>query len=196
MKAIPQNGDFDSLDTQMQVSVNNGSTWIEYSLFKGRYTLGDKLQQHVGATDHSMWTGRATSCSNTVRRHVAATNRFVYTEVLWKSLSSQQNFVAARSRKKSNQTEFVRLVAATKFFCSNKDFHKNPAVRAKRFVAADVSPRRVGATCRLVCTDHAFIRVYPLFQHLIRNTGNVPIQWNVYSTNTTDPFPRKTGKAV
>ena len=24
MKAIPQNGDFDSLDTQMQVSVNNG----------------------------------------------------------------------------------------------------------------------------------------------------------------------------
>ena len=170
--------------------------WRYVHMHKGRYTLGDKLQQHVAVTDHSMWTDRATSCSNTVRRHVAATNRFVCTEVLWKSLSPQENFVAATSRKKSNQAEFVRLVAATKFFCSNKDFHKNPPVRTKRFVAADVSPRRVGTTCRLVCTDHAFIRVYPLFQHLIRNTGNVPIQWNVYSTNTTDPVPRKTGKAV
>ena len=46
---------------------------------KGRYTLGDKLQQHVAATDHSMCTGRAASCSNKVRRHVAATNRFVCT---------------------------------------------------------------------------------------------------------------------
>ena len=44
---------------------------------KGRYTLGDKLQQHVAATDHSMCKRRATSCSNMSRRHVAATNRFV-----------------------------------------------------------------------------------------------------------------------
>ena len=35
---------------------------------KGRYTLGDKLQQHVAATHHSICTGRATSCSNKVRR--------------------------------------------------------------------------------------------------------------------------------
>ena len=99
---------------------------IDYACFSG-----DKLQQLVAATDHSMCTGRATSCSNTVRRHVAATNRFVCTgEFLWKSLSPQQNFVAATSRKKSNQTEFVRLVAATKFCCSDKDFHKN-SVRTK-----------------------------------------------------------------
>ena len=46
---------------------------------KGRYTLGDKLLQHVAATDHSMCPGRATRGSNKVRRHVAATNRFVCT---------------------------------------------------------------------------------------------------------------------
>ena len=85
-------------------------------------TLGDKLQQHVAATDHSMCTGRATSCSNKVRRHVAATNSFVCTgEFLWKSLSPKQNFVAATSGKKSSQTEFVRLVAATSVAYTRSD---------------------------------------------------------------------------
>ena len=51
----------------------------------GRYTLGDKLQDHVAAT----------------QRHVAATNRFVSTgEFLRKSLFLQQNFVAATRRNK------------------------------------------------------------------------------------------------
>ena len=67
---------------------------------------------------------------------------------------------------------FLRLVAATKFCCGDKDFHKTSSVRTKQFVAAtyrltvllqlqspelytpsDLSPRRVTATCRLVCTD-------------------------------------------
>ena len=110
---------------------------------------GDKLQQHVAATDHPMCTGRVTSCSNKVRRHVAATNRFVCTgEFLWKSLSPQQNFVAATSRKKSNQTESVRLVAATKFCCSDKDFHK-----ILHYIRSGLSPQHFAATCRLVCTD-------------------------------------------
>ena len=47
--------------------------------FKGQYTLGDKLQQQVAATDHSVCSGSATSCSNMLRRHTAATNRFVCT---------------------------------------------------------------------------------------------------------------------
>ena len=107
----------------------------------GRYTLGDKLQD-VAATDHSVCTGRVNSCSNTLGLHVAATNRFACTgEFVWKSLSLQQNFDVATSRKKSNQTEFVRLVAATKFFCSHKNLHKNSPVHSERFVAA---------TCRIV----------------------------------------------
>ena len=53
-----------------------------------------------------------------------------------KSLSPQQNFFRCISLKKSNQTESVLLVAATKFCCSDKDFHKNSPVHTKRFVAA------------------------------------------------------------
>ena len=72
-----------------------------------------------------------------LQQRVAATNRFVCAgEFLWKFLSPQHNFVAATSRKKSNHTEFVRLVAATKFCCIDKDFYKNSPVHTKRFVAA------------------------------------------------------------
>ena len=48
-------------------------------MVKGRYTLGGKLQQQIAATDHSVCTGPATGCSNMLRRHIAATNRFVFT---------------------------------------------------------------------------------------------------------------------
>ena len=82
-------------------------------------------------------THLATSFSNTLQRHVAATNRFVCAgEFLWKSLSPQHNFVTTTSRKKSNQTEFVGLVAATKLCCREKDFRKNSPVHTKRFVVA------------------------------------------------------------
>ena len=82
-------------------------------------------------------THLATSCSNTLQRQVAATNRVVCAgKFLWKSLSLQHNFVAATSRKKSNQTEFVRLVAATKLCCRDKHFHKNSPTHTKGFVAA------------------------------------------------------------
>ena len=126
--------------------------------YKGRYTLGDKLQQQVAATEHSMCTGSSTSCSNTLRRHVAATNRFVCTgKFLWKSLSLQQSFVAATSRTNSVWFDFLRLVAATKLCCGDKDFHKNSPAYTTRFVAAtcrcNVLLQRVAATCRQVCTD-------------------------------------------
>ena len=41
-------------------------------MFKGRYTRGDKLQQQVAATNHSVSTGPATSCFNMLRRHIAS----------------------------------------------------------------------------------------------------------------------------
>ena len=92
------------------------------SFLKGRYTLGDKLQQHVAAT----------RCSDKSLR--------VHWRNLWKSLSLQQNFGAATSRTDSVWFDFLQLVAATKFCCGDKDFHKNSPVHTKRFVAA---------TCRL-----------------------------------------------
>ena len=77
------------------------------------------------------------------RRHVAGTNRFVCTgEFLWKSLSPQQNFVAATSRKKSNQTESVRLVAATNSAAATKIFTK-----ILQYTRSDLALRRVASPC-------------------------------------------------
>ena len=75
--------------------------------------MGDKLQQHVTGTNCFVCTG----------------------EFLWKSLSPQQNFVSARSLTKSNQTEFVWLVALTKFCFWGKDFHKNSPLHAKQYLS-------------------------------------------------------------
>ena len=105
--------------------------------FKGRCTLGDKLQQQVATTDHSVCTGPATSCNNMSRRHIAATNRFLCTgEIFWKSLSLQQNFVAAARRTNFVWFDFLPHVAATKFRCRDQDFHNNSPVHTKQFVAA------------------------------------------------------------
>ena len=82
--------------------------------FKDRYTLGDKLQQHVATIRQIALCEPEKFCEN---------------------LSLQENFVAATCCKKSNQTEFVRLVAATKFCCRDKDFYKISPVHTKRFVA-------------------------------------------------------------
>ena len=50
---------------------------------KGQYTLGDKLQQQVAATDHSVSVQVQQLVAATCRATVTATNRFVCTgEVL------------------------------------------------------------------------------------------------------------------
>ena len=80
---------------------------------------------------------RKEKSSTNFHHTVLRTNHFVSTGgVLWKSSSLQHNFVAATSHRKSNQTKFVRLVAATKFCCSDKDFHKISPGHKRRFVAA------------------------------------------------------------
>ena len=53
------------------------------------------------------------------------------------------NFVAAISHTNSNQFEFVRLIAATKFCRSDNDFHK-----INRVTRCELSQRLVPATCR------------------------------------------------
>ena len=119
----------------------------------GWNTPGDKLQQHVAVTSHS--------CKSLC----------VYGRIfLWKSLSPQQNFVAATSRTKSNQTEFVRLLAATKLCCWDKDFHKNSLERANccSNLSSDLYTQSdfVAATC---CSDMSpgVLRPYRLWNSLI-----------------------------
>ena len=49
--------------------------------------------------------------------------------------------------KNSNQFEFVRQIAVTKFCCSDKDFHmSNEAI-----CCSNLSPPHVAAICRIVC---------------------------------------------
>ena len=94
------------------------------------------LQHYIAATTHPMYTGE-------------------------KSLSLRLNFVATRSRTKSNQVEFVQLVAATKLCCRNKDFHNNSPQQTKRFVAA-----MCHATCRPTCTQGVISCPNVLQQHV------------------------------
>ena len=116
---------------------------------KGRYTLGDKLQQHVAATYYSMCTGRATSCSNKVRRQIASCVLENFSKNLClrnKILSLQQ---VAKNQIRLNLCDLLRRqnsVAATKIFRNFSSTHE-------AICRCNVSPRHVAATCRLVCTD-------------------------------------------
>ena len=68
-------------------------------------------------------------------RQVAATRRSDKSlRVCWRIFV--KIFVSATSHKKSNQTEFVRLVAATKLCCRDKDFHQTSPAHTKRSLAA------------------------------------------------------------
>ena len=58
-------------------------------------------------------------------------------------------FVAAICRTNSNQLtfEFVQQIAATKFCCSDNDFHMSH----EAICCSNLSRRRVAAICRIVC---------------------------------------------
>ena len=87
-------------------------------------TLCDKL-----ATDHSVCTGRATSCTHMSLRQIAS----CVLETFCKNLCLCSKILSLQQVAKK---KIVRLVAATKFCCSHKDFHKRSPVHTKRFVAA------------------------------------------------------------
>ena len=82
----------------------HATSWTRTPSGGGSRGTKDKLQRLRQITlCLSPCTDPATiaSCRNMLRRHLAATNRFECTgEILWKSLSLQQNFVAATSHTK------------------------------------------------------------------------------------------------
>ena len=75
----------------------------------------------------------ATRCGDTSQRQITSCVLENFCETL---CLRNRILVVATRRKKSNQTEVVRLVEATKFCCSDKDFHKKFSSTTKRFVAA------------------------------------------------------------
>ena len=87
-----------------------------------------------------MCTGRATSCSNTVRRHVAATNRFECTgKFLWKSLSPQQSFVAATSQKKIKSDWICATFCGDKILLQRQRFSQKFSSTLQAICRYDVS---------------------------------------------------------
>ena len=95
----------------------------------------EQTRWQVAATGHSVCTCRATSCRITLQWHITVTNPFMCTgKCLWKSLSLQQNFVAATSHTKSVWFDFLQHAAATKFRYRDKDFHNNSPIHTKWFV--------------------------------------------------------------
>ena len=91
---------------------------------------------------HLTMKNRWASCSSLSRPNDPATNR----SVVCTGEFFVKIFVSAtcpRTTKKSNQTEFVRLVAATKSCCRKKDFF----TKILPYTRSDLSLRCVAATC-------------------------------------------------
>ena len=87
--------------------------------------------------------GRDTRCDKS-RRHVAATSRLVCTAAATRLYAY---LVAAISRTNSNQFEFVRQIAATKFCRGDNYFHMSHGT----ICCSNLSRRRIAAICRIVC---------------------------------------------
>ena len=84
---------------------------------KGRNTLGYELQQHVAETDHSLCAGRASSCSNKLRRRIAWTSSFVCTEdFLVKNFLCNRILSPQQVAQILSDLNFLRHVAAIKIF--------------------------------------------------------------------------------
>ena len=100
-------------------------------------SCSNKSQQQITPC---MQVGRlvAATCCGDRRSNISLD---VYWSIFWKSLSLQENFVATPSHTNSVWFEFLWHVTGAKFFCGDKDFHKNSPVHLKWFVAS---------TCHLV----------------------------------------------
>ena len=105
---------------------------------KGRYTLGV-------VADHSRCTCQATSFSNKVRRHVAATNRFLCTGNFFENICLR-NRILSLQRVAKNQIglNLCDLLQRQNSVAATKIFTKILPVRMERFVAA---------MCHLVSTN-------------------------------------------
>ena len=105
---------------------------------KGRYTLGV-------VTDHSRCTCQATSFSNKVRRHVAATNCFLCTGNVFENICLR-NRILSLQRVAKNQIglNLCDLLQRQNSVAATKIFTKILPVRMERFVAA---------MCHLVSTN-------------------------------------------
>ena len=118
-------------------------------------TLGDKLQQQVAETDHSVCTGPATSCSN---MYVLVTHRSDKSlRVYWRNFV--KIFVPAIEfchRDKSHKfclIWFFATCCCDKILLQRQRFSQKFSSTHEAICRCNVLSRHVAATCRLVCTD-------------------------------------------
>ena len=116
---------------------------------KGRYTLGHKLQQQVVARDHSVCTGPATSCSNTLRRHIASSvlEKFV------KIFVSATEFCRRDKSHKFCPIWFFATCCCDKILLQRERLSQKLSSTHGAICRCDVSPQHVAATSRRTCTD-------------------------------------------
>ena len=96
-----------------------------------------------------------TCLGNTMQRQIAPRTG----EFLRKSLFLQQNLVVATGRKKkSNQTEFVRLAATTKILLQIQRFSQKFSSTNEAICHSDVSSQCVVATSRPICAHGVICR--------------------------------------
>ena len=76
-------------------------------------------------------------------QQIAATSRLICTA----AVTSRKSFIAAICRTNSNQFEFVRQIAVTRFCRSDNDFHMSH----EAICCSNLSRRRVAVICRIVC---------------------------------------------
>ena len=92
-------------------------------------------------------------------RHVAATNRFECTEnFFWKSLSLQQNIVAATSRTNSVWFYFFLTCCSDILLLRRQRFSQKFSSTLEAICRCDVSPHGVAATSRPTCTHEVIYR--------------------------------------
>ena len=98
---------------------------------KGQYTLGNKLQQQVTATDHSVCTGLVTSCSNSLQRQ----SLHVYWRNFVKIFVSATEFCHRNKSHKFCLIWFFATCCCDKMLLQRQRFSQNSPVHTKWFVA-------------------------------------------------------------
>ena len=105
-----------------------------------------------------MWTGRATSCSNTVRQHGEATrccNKLlrVYWRIFGKIFVSAMEFCRCNKLQKIKSDWICVTCYSDKILLQRQRFSQKFSSTHEAICCCDVSLHHVAATCRLECTD-------------------------------------------
>ena len=119
--------------------IDSRNFWVVHPIkmiidsYKGRYTLGDKLQQH--ATHRSDKSFR------------------VYLRIFVKIVVSATEFCRSNMLQKIKSDRICATCRGDKILLQRQRFSQNFCSTHEAICRCDVSPRLVAATCRLVCTD-------------------------------------------